>query len=135
MWTEKVTFFLVAGFQRALAKVPSAVFQASVPGVQKYTIANRAACLLVKFGEYSLAGIFCGFVGQGVANSLMILKYESRSFSGASFPISNLLSFVALRKTVKCFGGVQISSVEEHIGMFRPTKNLAIAFSTRLAKT
>ncbi len=38
------------------------------------TAAQRLACILVKFCEYSLAGMACGFVGQGIANSLMLLK-------------------------------------------------------------
>uniref|UniRef100_A0A7S3QST0 Uncharacterized protein n=1 Tax=Dunaliella tertiolecta TaxID=3047 RepID=A0A7S3QST0_DUNTE len=67
--------------QKQLAKVPSAVFEASVPGMKQYTVGNRLACLMVKFGEYSLAGISCGLVGQGIANSLMNLK---RSIHGKS---------------------------------------------------
>jgi hypothetical protein len=44
------------------------------PGVKQYTVGSRFACLGVKFLEYSLAGITCGFIGQGIANSLMLLK-------------------------------------------------------------
>jgi hypothetical protein len=53
--------------------VPSAVFEAAAPGV-KFTLLNRASCLVVKFLEYSLAGIVCGFLGQGIANWGMTLK-------------------------------------------------------------
>jgi hypothetical protein len=42
--------------------------------VKTYSLGARAACLLVKFLEYSLAGIACGMVGQGVCNSIMMLK-------------------------------------------------------------
>lgn len=63
-----------AVLQKWLSKVPSAVFEASIPGVRKYTVGSRVACLGVKFCEYSLAGIVCGFIGQGMANSLMLLK-------------------------------------------------------------
>lgn len=63
-----------AGIQKLLANVPSAMFEASVPGVKQYSVGSRLACLLVKFCEYSLAGITCGFIGQGLANSLMGLK-------------------------------------------------------------
>eukprot|EP00197_Chlamydomonas_leiostraca_P015215 CAMPEP_0202886002 /NCGR_PEP_ID=MMETSP1391-20130828/41951_1 /ASSEMBLY_ACC=CAM_ASM_000867 /TAXON_ID=1034604 /ORGANISM="Chlamydomonas leiostraca, Strain SAG 11-49" /LENGTH=362 /DNA_ID=CAMNT_0049569265 /DNA_START=170 /DNA_END=1260 /DNA_ORIENTATION=+ len=59
---------------KALSKVPSAFFEASVPGIKKFSVANRLTCLLVKFCEYSLAGITCGLIGQGIANSLMHLK-------------------------------------------------------------
>ncbi|KXZ42750.1 hypothetical protein GPECTOR_120g417 [Gonium pectorale] len=57
-----------------LATIPSAVFEASVPGVKTYGLGQRVACLGVKFLEYSLAGICCGLLGQGLANSLMLLK-------------------------------------------------------------
>ena len=59
---------------KVLARVPSAVFAPSVQGAPRYTVADRAACLGVKFLEYSLAGMACGFVGQGVANGLMQIK-------------------------------------------------------------
>ncbi len=63
-----------AGVRRALARVPSAVFAQSVPGAPRYRAADRAACVGVKFLEYSLAGMVCGLVGQGIANGLMNLK-------------------------------------------------------------
>jgi hypothetical protein len=66
---------------RWLSTVPSAVFEASVPGVRKYTLGSRFACVGVKFLEYSLAGIVCGLIGQGFANSLMLAK---RHFAGPS---------------------------------------------------
>lgn len=62
-----------------LATIPSAVFEASVPGVKTYGLAQRVACIGVKFCEYSLAGITCGLLGQGLANSLMMAK---RHFHG-----------------------------------------------------
>lgn len=44
------------------------------PGVRSYSLGQRLACLGVKFLEYSLAGIVCGFIGQGIANSAMSVK-------------------------------------------------------------
>lgn len=64
----------LAGLQKWLAGVPSAVLEANIPGVRVYSLPQRAACILVKFGEYSLAGMFCGYVGQALANSLMLVK-------------------------------------------------------------
>lgn len=61
-------------WQRALNRVPSAVFEPSVVGVRQYSLIDRTACLGVKFLEYSLAGLVAGFVGQGVANSLMLAR-------------------------------------------------------------
>ncbi len=46
----------------------------TITGVREYSVGSRFACLGVKFLEYSLAGIVCGFMGQGLANSLMLLK-------------------------------------------------------------
>jgi len=66
--------------KRWLSTVPSAVFEASIPGVKQYSIWNRLSCLLVKFGEYSLAGMACGFVGQAIANQAML---ASRAMHGA----------------------------------------------------
>ncbi|KAK9823760.1 hypothetical protein WJX72_005247 [[Myrmecia] bisecta] len=68
------------GWRRALSKVPSAVFEASEPG-KRYSAPARVACLGVKFLEYSLAGMACGLVGQGIANSLMMAR---RHYYGAS---------------------------------------------------
>lgn len=56
-----------------LAGVPSAVFEPNRPGA-RYSTGARIACIGVKFLEYSLAGMVCGFVGQGIANQLMYLK-------------------------------------------------------------
>ena len=64
----------VTGLQRILSRVPSAVFESSLPGHHKYTVPNRVACVGVKFLEYSLAGIVCGLVGQGIANGIMHWK-------------------------------------------------------------
>ncbi|PNH02129.1 hypothetical protein TSOC_011918 [Tetrabaena socialis] len=63
-----------APLKKWLATIPSAVFEASVPGLKKYSVVQRAACLGVKFLEYSLAGMCCGLLGQGAANSLMMLR-------------------------------------------------------------
>ena len=62
-----------AGMQRLLAGVPSAVFAPSQPG-RRYGPVSRLACVGVKFLEYSLAGIVCGLVGQGIANALIRFK-------------------------------------------------------------
>lgn len=68
------------GLKGYLGRLPSAMFEASQRG-RKYTLPDRAACWVVKALEYSLAGIACGFVGQGMANGLMQLK---RKLNGAS---------------------------------------------------
>lgn len=65
---------VVEPLRRAAARVPSAVLEANVPGSKPYTASQRAGCLAVKFGEYSLAGMGCGLVGQSVANAMMAAK-------------------------------------------------------------
>ncbi|CAD7703790.1 unnamed protein product [Ostreobium quekettii] len=68
----------MSGLMRWWARLPSAVFEKSIPNVRKYTLADRVACFLVKGIEYSIVGLCCGFVGQGVANSLMLLRRRLR---------------------------------------------------------
>eukprot|EP00892_Ulva_mutabilis_P011686 jgi/Ulvmu1/8890/UM049_0072.1 len=62
------------GLQKALDRVPSAVFEKGITGVREYSFGARAACVGVKFLEYSLAGMFCGLVGQGIANTAMMAR-------------------------------------------------------------
>ena len=57
-----------------MARTPKAIFEANTAGEPAYTVGQRLFCLVVKFGEYSLAGITCGIIGQGVANGLMKIK-------------------------------------------------------------
>jgi Protein RETICULATA-related len=63
-----------AAIQKALSGVPSAVFERSIPGVIKYKLGSRIACIGVKFLEYSLAGMTCGLIGQGIANGAMMAR-------------------------------------------------------------
>ena len=62
-----------AAFKRMLQGVPSAAFEPNKPGL-RYGVGARVGCLGVKFLEYSLAGMVCGFIGQGIANQMMHLK-------------------------------------------------------------
>ena len=78
---------IVAPIRKAAAGVPSAVLEASVPGARPYSLSQRVGCLFVKFGEYSLAGMGCGLVGQSAANGLMAAKRkfsESRAAASAA---------------------------------------------------
>ncbi|CAK0742361.1 hypothetical protein CVIRNUC_001391 [Coccomyxa viridis] len=69
------------GLKRVLARVPSAVFAPSEHGHPRYRTIDRSLCIAVKFLEYSLAGLICGFAGQGFANGMMTIK---RNINGAS---------------------------------------------------
>lgn len=54
--------------------MPSAIFEKGIPGVREYSVGARFACVGVKFLEYSLAGMVCGLIGQGIANSAMLAR-------------------------------------------------------------
>jgi len=62
------------GLKKLIARTPKAVFEANTAGEVPYTVGQRLFCLVVKFGEYSLAGIVCGFVGHAMAEGLMSAK-------------------------------------------------------------
>lgn len=64
---------LFTGLRRWSSQLPSAVFEKSVD--KKYTFSDRVGCYIARGLEYSLAGIVCGFVGQGIASGLMTAKY------------------------------------------------------------
>ena len=53
-----------------------------MPGRPAYGPLARVTCLGVKFLEYSLAGMVCGFVGQGIANGMMQIKCAPLTESG-----------------------------------------------------
>lgn len=69
-----MSYHAFSGLKKWLGQLPSAVFEASVPGVREYTIADRVACYFVKGIEYGGVGMACGFVGQGMANGAMMLR-------------------------------------------------------------
>lgn len=56
------------------SQLPSAVFEKSVD--KKYTVGDRVGCYIARGLEYALAGIACGFVGQGIASGLMTAKRQ-----------------------------------------------------------
>lgn len=61
-----------AGLRKWASQFPSAVFEKS--GVKRFSLADRAGCYLARGMEYSLAGLACGVVGQGIASGMMELK-------------------------------------------------------------
>lgn len=66
------------GVQKWIARLPANVFAKNVPGA-KYTLTDRAGCLFYKTFEYGAVGTACGFLGQAIANSALILR---RQFDG-----------------------------------------------------
>ncbi|GAB4817986.1 hypothetical protein N2152v2_005032 [Parachlorella kessleri] len=76
------------GIRKWLGQLPSQVFEKS--GVRKYSAVDRVACYFVKGLEYSLAGLFCGLAGQGVANGIMHLRRQHGGASEHDVPIPPL---------------------------------------------
>lgn len=72
--TPHATSCVRTALSRYLSTVPTAVFEASIPGVRQFTLGARAACYVVKGLEYALSGMAAGFVGQGVSNTLMVAR-------------------------------------------------------------
>ncbi|KAF6253674.1 hypothetical protein COO60DRAFT_1545566 [Scenedesmus sp. NREL 46B-D3] len=126
-----------SAMQKWLAGIPSAAMEASIKGVRQYTLGSRFACLGVKFLEYSLAGIVCGFIGQGVANSLMLLK---RKIHGES---ENDVAVPPLFKTALVWGlfmGVSsnlryqaVFGLERAVDLTIAKRVPAIAYATTVA--
>lgn len=75
-----------SGLHGWLGRLPAQMFEASSPA-RKYRGVDRLACWFVKFFEYSLAGIVCGFIGQGAANGMMALKRKHMGPSEHDVPI------------------------------------------------
>ena len=63
-----------SGLRRWATQLPSGVFEKSSAG-RKYSITDRVGCYVARAMEYSLAGMACGVVGQGIASGMMIAKY------------------------------------------------------------
>eukprot|EP00889_Picochlorum_renovo_P007715 jgi/Picre1/34745/NNA_002211.t1 len=63
-----------SGLKKWSSQLPAAVFEKSKD--KKYTWADRAGCFVARGLEYSLAGMACGFVGQGIASGLMTMKRQ-----------------------------------------------------------
>lgn len=62
-----------SGLRRWASQLPSAVFEKSGAG-RRYTLSDRVGCYVARAMEYSLAGMACGIVGQGVASGMMVVK-------------------------------------------------------------
>lgn len=63
-----------SGLKKWSSQLPAAVFEKSKD--KKYTWGDRAGCFVARGLEYSLAGMVCGFVGQGIASGLMTMKRQ-----------------------------------------------------------
>ena len=62
-----------SGLRRWASQLPSGVFEKSGAG-RKYRFSDRVGCYVARAMEYSLAGMACGIVGQGIASGMMVMK-------------------------------------------------------------
>jgi len=62
------------GLAKYISKLPSALFEANIKGVREYSLSQRLASFVYKSGQYAVIGFFCGLIGVGAANSLMLLR-------------------------------------------------------------
>lgn len=62
------------GISKYFAKLPSALFEANIKGLREYTFSQRIVSFFYKGAQYAVIGFACGLVGQGMANSMMILR-------------------------------------------------------------
>lgn len=70
-----------SAFQGFLTRLPSSMFEASVPG-RSYSAVQRLATWFVKATEYGVVGFSCGLVGQGIANGIIDLKKSLKKNAG-----------------------------------------------------
>ena len=60
----------IGAIRRYTAALPSVALEKSLPMLgRRYTVQQRLMSVVVKAAEYSLVGIGCGALGQGIANS------------------------------------------------------------------
>jgi len=62
------------GLRKYIAKLPNALFEANIKGLREYSMSQRVISFFYKAAQYAVIGFACGFVGQGMANSLMHLR-------------------------------------------------------------
>jgi len=67
---------------RALAALPANVFAAAAPTQPRYTMLQRGAAFVVKGVELGLVGTTCGFVGQSLANTLLLARQKVAAMVG-----------------------------------------------------
>eukprot|EP00250_Pteridium_aquilinum_P018625 c24146_g1_i1 orf=482-1852(-) len=85
---------IMARFSQAVQSLPSSVFEAATPG-RAFSVQQRAASYFYKGVQYGAVGFGCGIIGQGIANSIMLLKRKMKK-SDSHVPVPPLLKSAAL---------------------------------------
>eukprot|EP00850_Spirogloea_muscicola_P023580 SM000369S13626 [mRNA] locus=s369:66208:68462:+ [translate_table: standard] len=134
---------LRARLARSLAALPNSIFEAPSPG-RRFTLGQRTATYFVKAGQYGASGFGCGIVGQGIANSIMILKRRLRKEDeehGKDVKVPNLLGSAALWGVFMAFSSntrYQVINglervVEKSVARTAPQAALAFTVAIRFA--
>ncbi|MCO5568937.1 hypothetical protein L7F22_022640 [Adiantum nelumboides] len=84
----------MAGYSRAIQSLPNSVFEAATPG-RTFSIQQRLASYFYKGIQYGAVGFSCGIIGQGIANSIMLLKRKMKK-SDSDVPVPPLVKSAAL---------------------------------------
>lgn len=85
---------LMGRFSRAIQSLPSSVFEAATPG-RTFSVQQRFASYFYKGLQYGAVGFGCGIIGQGIANSVMLLKRKVKK-SDSDVPVPPLVKSAAL---------------------------------------
>ncbi|KAJ7559945.1 hypothetical protein O6H91_04G107800 [Diphasiastrum complanatum] len=80
---------------KVLNTFPSSMFEAERPG-RSFTLNQRVGTLFVKGAQYGVVGFICGFIGQGIASSIMTFKRKLKKADEHDIPIPPLLQTAAL---------------------------------------
>ncbi|XP_002974449.2 protein RETICULATA-RELATED 1, chloroplastic [Selaginella moellendorffii] len=80
---------------RTIKALPSSIFEAERPG-RKFSVQQRLGAFFFKALQYGVVGFVCGLVGQGVANSIMVLKRKMGKPGHADVPVPPLVKSALL---------------------------------------
>lgn len=90
---------VMAGFSgkinHAIGALPSSVFEAETPG-RRFSVQQRIGTYFYKGIQYGVVGFVCGIIGQGIANSVMILKRKLKKTEEEDIPVPPLVQSAAL---------------------------------------
>lgn len=86
---------MVARFSQAIQALPSSVFEAATPG-RRFSVQQRIGSYFYKGIQYGAVGFTCGIIGQGIANSIMVLKRKLKKSEETDVPVPPLVKSAAL---------------------------------------
>ncbi|KAH9327265.1 hypothetical protein KI387_007443, partial [Taxus chinensis] len=90
-----ITAGLGGRINHAIGSLPSSVFEAEMPG-RRFSVQQRIGTYFFKGIQYGAVGFVCGIIGQGIANSIMILKRKFKKSGEHDVPVPPLIQSAAL---------------------------------------